>query len=104
MRRSRGGRRVPGERERDWSACSEFVERDLVGWDTEAREHPGAGLDHHRRAAEVVFHGTGIGVRLQVLLEHHLMDETGGARPSVFRQRRRECEMEAEIRMPLREA
>ncbi len=43
--------------------------------------HSGAGLDHHRRPAQVVFRGGGVGMGAQVVLEHDLVDKADVAGP-----------------------
>lgn len=46
----------------------------MVGGDTEIGEHPGAGLDHQGRPAEIVFDGLGVVVTAQVFFQNNLMD------------------------------
>lgn len=63
---------------------SELIISNLPGGNSKVGEHFNTGFDHHRRTAEVVFDGLGIGVGLQVILEDDLMDKSGEAAPLIF--------------------
>ena len=73
---------------------SEFVVSDAAGGHAKFGEHLGAGLDHHRGSAEVVFHGLRIGMILEVLFQDHLVDESLQSVPGVLRKWCREGKME----------
>lgn len=68
---------------------------------SECCEHLGAGLDHHRRSAQVKLGLGRVFMSGEVLFERHLVDESGEPRPFVLRQGRRERGMEREVRVRL---
>ena len=57
-------------------APSEFVVRDLMRWHAQIRKHLGASLDHHGRAAEIIFDGLRVWVFAQVFFQDDLVNET----------------------------
>lgn len=68
-------------------ALLEFIEGDLRVCNAEVTEHLLACLHHLRRTAEVEFDRFGMRVVFQVMLEYHLMDESGATLPPVFIER-----------------
>ena len=75
----------------------EFIIGNVVGRDTKLSEHPGAGLDHQRRAAQVVFNTGSIRVIGQILFLDHFVNESGRARPEVLWLRLGQREIESEV-------
>src|SRR5450631_655211 len=47
---------------------SKLVKADLAWWDAEGDEHLGAGFDHHRGTAKIVFNCFGILVLIEIIL------------------------------------
>ena len=76
---------------------AEVVEHDVLGLDTEIEEHVDDRLVHHRRSAHVVLDVLGRRMVLEVVVEHHLVDEAGVAGPLVLRQRVRQREVPIEV-------
>ena len=53
-------------------------------------EHFRAGLDHHRRSAQVELNSTNVRMVFEGLREHHFVNESGASGPHVLVERSRE--------------
>jgi hypothetical protein len=47
---------------------SKFVKTDLARWDATGSKHLGAGLDHQRETAKIIFHRFGVLVLIKIIL------------------------------------
>jgi len=80
-----------------FAACLEFVVSNLMDRNPDRLEHPGAGLDHHRRTTQIVLDRNRFWMISQILVVHDLMNEANMSLPFVLIQRRRQRQVEAEI-------
>ena len=76
---------------------SKVVVVDIFGGNTEGVEHVEDGLEHHRRATDIVLNFFGGGMVFKVLIIDDLMDEAGRTGPVVIGQRVGEGDMEGEV-------
>ena|SRR5487761_1505470 len=77
--------------------CLELVIGYLVSGHPDFGKHSGASLDHHGRAAEIIFDRQGMDVFAEVVLQHDLVDKADMASPVVLRQRRGERQVEGKV-------